>query len=436
MKFIIFLCFIFGYSFAQEAYLTSDFYLTNDVIKAETVKYKYNALTKTFEADNTNILEFKKGRIQSKKHIEHNGFGLLYNTDDSYVYNAQNQLVKIESKNKSNYIFSYNTKGNLIEKRLDVSQNPKVITYAYDNQGRLINCIEKDGVYTSSEKKYYDIQSKKDYKYTHKYYKYNSTNLLFTEDIVVKDGLIVMSTRVSEDKKEQTITNFEYDRYGNLLKTKANNGTDYTYIYGYDAKGNVIKMRYKDGVELYSEFTKITYQDGTTSGSTDFAPYFTEGIQFDSDTYANNVNPKSKYKIKKDANAIFTLTYTNGVELKADEVETTKGANKEDLFLYDYKTGESAIIYGLYKPDFPIDKWVEAKPFNSPTGKYIIVNTDWRFFILEKSKIVESTKNSIHAGIDGKSIIIAEDGKEKYFIPTHSNNLKALTIYPLFLISK
>ena len=52
---------IFAFGLAQEKHLTSDFHLSNDVVKYESVEYKYNAAIKNFEVSETEILEFNNG---------------------------------------------------------------------------------------------------------------------------------------------------------------------------------------------------------------------------------------------------------------------------------------------------------------------------------------------------------------------------------------
>ena len=53
----------------------------------------------------------------------------------------------------------------------------------------------------------------------------------------------------------------------------------------------------------------------------------------------------------------------------------------------------------------------------------------------KKGNVVESSQYKLHKGIDGNTLVIAENGKEKFFVP-HLDQMQALVIYPLELISK
>ena len=64
---------IFALGFAQEKHLTSDFHLSKDVVKYESVEYKYNAVIKNFEVSETEILEFECTCTKTKKSCEHIG---------------------------------------------------------------------------------------------------------------------------------------------------------------------------------------------------------------------------------------------------------------------------------------------------------------------------------------------------------------------------
>ena len=108
---------------------------------------------------------------------------------------------------------------------------------------------------------------------------------------------------------------------------------------------------------------------------------------------------------------------------------------QKDMFFYDAKTNETVVLFGLFTDAYKSNEWHETVTYNSPTGKYIVVNTDWNFFILEKGNALESSQYKLHKGIDGNSLVIAENGKEIYFVP-YLDQMQALVFYPLELISK
>ena len=53
------------------------------------------------------------------------------------------------------------------------------------------------------------------------------------------------------------------------------------------------------------------------------------------------------------------------------------------MFFYDAKTNETLLLFGLFNATNQMNG-MKQLTYNSPTGKYIVVNTDWNFFILEK----------------------------------------------------
>ena len=426
---------IFALGFAQEKHLTSDFHLSKDVVKYESVEYKYNAVIKNFEVSETEILEFKEGKLIQKAYEENSALATIMNRVEKYIYNEKGQLIKIEAEGKFPYQYNYDKSGKLIKIVIDRKSEPASIEdFIYDKKGNLIKWVKKTGNYINEEKLFSDYQSKNNYKYKYNYYKYQKNEILFTEEKVIKNGLEISSQRISLDPKSERFSTFSYDNYGNLVEQKVDDGSNYQYILAYDEKGNVIKERSKDVAELYSKFSKVTFKDGTTSGSTTFAPYFTKGIQKPILLMSMNKNPKDTYKVRKTGPKDFEVQNSKGekVSLKPSEGLILE---EKDFMFYDANTNEVAVLFGLFTDVYKSNEWYDLVTYNSPTGKYIVINTDWQFFILEKGKGVDVSPYKLHKGIDGNTLVIAENGKEKYFVP-HLDQMQALVIYPLELISK
>ena len=258
--------------------------------------------------------------------------------------------------------------------------------------------------------------------------------MLFSEEGEYKSGNKIAYKHISAKDSKETFYNLEYDVYGNLIKSSSNANYLYETVYAYDEKGNVIKERSNDAADLYSKFSKITFKDGTTSGSTTFAPYFTKGIQQPILLMPMNKNPKEKYKVMKTGPTHYEVKNSKGQIVPINPKESLIFEQK-DMFFYDAKTNETVVLFGLFTNAYKSNEWYETVTYNSPTGKYIVVNTDWNFFILEKGNVVESSQYKLHKGIDGNTLVIAENGKEKFFVP-HLDQMQALVIYPLELISK
>lgn len=426
---------IFAFGFSQEKYLTSDFNLSKDVTKYESVEYKYNAAIKNFEVSETEILVFKEGKLIQKTHEENSAFATIMNRVEKYIYNEKGQLIKIEAEGKIPYQYNYDKSGKLTKIVMDRKSEPALIEdFIYDKKGNLIKWVKKTGNYINEEKLFSDYQSKNNYKYKYNYYKYQKNEILFTDEIVVKNGLEISNKHISYEPKSERTSIFSYDNYGNLVEQKVSDDTVFQYVFAYDEKGNVIKERSNDAADLYSKFSKITFKDGTTSGSTTFAPYFTKGIQQPILLMPMNKNPKEKYKVMKTSPTHYEVKNSKGQIVPINPNESLIFEQK-DMFFYDAKTKETVVLFGLFTDAFKSNEWYETVTYNSPTGKYIVVNTDWNFFILEKGNVVESSQYKLHKGIDGNTLVIAENGKEKFFVP-HLDQMQALVIYPIELISK
>lgn len=435
MRVALILSLFFITGFAQEKHSTADFHLSKDVVKYESMEYAYNATAKNFEVSKTQTLEFKDGKLIQKTYKENSAFGAIMNRVEKYIYNEKGQLIKIEAEGKTPYQYNYDKSGKLIKIVMDRKSEPAIEEdFTYDKKGNLIKWVKKTGDLINEEKLFSNYQSKNNYKYKHNYYKYQKNEILFTDEMVIKNGLEISNRHISYEPKSERTSTFSYDNNGNLVAQKVSDGTVYHYVLAYDEKGNVIKERSKDATELYSKFSKVTFKDGTTSGSTAFAPYFTKGIQQPILLLPMNKNPKEKYKVMKTGPTHYQVKNSKGETVPINAKESMIFERK-DLLFYDAKTNETVVLFGLFTDIFKENEWYDAITYNSPTGKHIVVNTDWNFFILEKGNVVESAQYQLHKGIDGNTLIIAQAGKENYFVP-HLDQLQALVIYPLEQISK
>jgi hypothetical protein len=423
---------IFTFGLAQEKHLTSDFNLSKDVVKYETVSYR---LGKTaYEPSETDILEFKDGKLVRKIHKDEDVLDLIYNSEESFVYDSSGKLLKVISEKKSTFFYVYDKKGKLIQIKQDTKFDPIIEDFTYDTKGNLVKWVKKAGNFIDQEKVFYDYKDNFNYKYKHNQYYYKKSELSFSKIVEIKNGVEISSKFTNAKDGKITTSNFTYDSYKNQIKVENSGGFLSQTFYGYDGKGNVIKEKCEEDGKLYSKFSKVTFKDGTTSGSTAFAPYFTKGTQQPILLMEMNKNPKEKYKIKKTGPTQYEVKNSKGEMVLINPKESMIFEQKDMLF-YDAKTNETAVLFGLFTDAYKSNEWYDTVTYNSPTGKYIVVNSDWNFFIIEKGNVVESSQYKLHKGIDGNTLVIAENGKEKYFVP-YLDQMQALVIYPLELISK
>ena len=85
----MFFSLFFAFGFAQEKHLTSDFHLSKEVTKYESVEYKYNAAIKNFEVSETEILEFQEGKLVQRTHQESGIFGGVMNKVEKFTYDQK-----------------------------------------------------------------------------------------------------------------------------------------------------------------------------------------------------------------------------------------------------------------------------------------------------------------------------------------------------------
>jgi len=293
---------------------------------------------------------------------------------------------------------------------------------------------KRNGEFIDEEKTIISYSSPNDYMYESRKFNYKSKELLFIEKGEYKGGLNISYQKIITKDGKITNSRLFYDNYKSLIKQTFEDGHSYETSLGYDQKGNVIKERSQSGQELFVQFSKVTFQNGITSGSTDFAPYFSVGVQLPLLQQPFNKNPKDRYKVRKTGSKTFDVQNRKGeiVSLKPSEGLILE---EKDFMFFDAKTNEVSVLFNLYTNEYAENQWYDLIAYNSPTGKYIVVNSDWQFFVLEKAKSISTGGLTLQKGIDDNTLVVAENGKEKYFVP-YLNQIKPLVIYPLELIAK
>jgi len=200
------------------------------------------------------------------------------------------------------------------------------------------------------------------------------------------------------------------------------------WIEGKDQYGNVIRIRENHsilGKFYYSR--KLTYTKGETTGSTEYNPYFTEGINGDISQLPENKTPKSTYKVRLAEDGKFKME--SQANAPAPDLNNSFiSPNKTDFIYFDPYNGEVAIAENM-KPsaDFSI-----MKPYNTPSKKYIVINTDYQFIIFENGKQIDTSGMKISQ--DMNNLVVSENSIPKYFIPNF-DKLTFLKFYPLYILA-
>ncbi len=384
------------FSFAQLDYVikfsAESWGVTKDVVKIEEAVY--------FAADNpkaysTAVYTFQNGKLQN----------LVYKTTD---------LVDV-------YKFEYNTKGNPIKYTSTVNDNkPRYSSFIYDKKGRLIEIMPEE----SSDFLYkYQYDSSGKLSSIEQY----SNNKLSNKQVITsykdnKNYNFIAEMYSSSDGKKISESNRQFVN-GMEVKSKD------LLVFGTDVFGSILLMRQKDFLHRTYAFysRKITYKDGKVTGSTDYNPYFTEGINADISDLPENKNPKSSYKIRLGEDGKFKM------ENQANQPipDLSKGfisPNKTDFIYFDPNNGEVALVENMK----PSEDFVMMKPYNVPSKKYIVINNDYQFIIFDNGKQIDTSNMKLAQ--DMGNLVIQENDVAKYFIP-NLEKLTFLKFYPLYILA-
>ena len=346
-----------------------------------------------------------------------------------YEYNAQNQIVSIKEGETfdgalSPYQDFFYEKGKPVKfSKVNIGidkASENVSTFIYDKNGKL------------SEIKPSNPRFHWQYKYQYKSDGTPSVIEIFDNGKLSNRNIITSY----QDEKNYTYT---YENYSTSdgekvfeLKESLVNGQrpmrKDAWIEGKDQYGNVIRIRENHAVLgkfYYSR--KLTYTKGETTGSTEYNPYFTEGINGDISQLPENKTPKSTYKVRLAEDGKFKME--SQANAPAPDLNNSFiSPNKTDFIYFDPYNGEVAIAENM-KPsaDFSI-----MKPYNTPSKKYIVINTDYQFIIFENGKQIDTSGMKISQ--DMNNLVVSENSIPKYFIPNF-DKLTFLKFYPLYILA-
>ena len=346
-----------------------------------------------------------------------------------YEYNAQNQIVSIKEGETfdgalSPYQDFFYEKGKPVKfSKVNIGTDKaseNVSTFIYDKNGKL------------SEIKPSNPRFHWQYKYQ---YKSDGTPSVIE---IFDDGKLSNRNIITSYQDEKNYT-YTYENYSTTdgkkvfeLKESLVNGQrpmrKDAWIEGKDQYGNVIRIRENHsilGKFYYSR--KLTYTKGETTGSTEYNPYFTEGINGDISQLPENKTPKSTYKVRLAEDGKFKME--SQANAPAPDLNNSFiSPNKTDFIYFDPYNGEVAIAENM-KPsaDFSI-----MKPYNTPSKKYIVINTDYQFIIFENGKQIDTSGMKISQ--DMNNLVVSENNIPKYFIPNF-DKLTFLKFYPLYILA-
>ena len=278
----------FAIFFAQiDKYKASDYSLPNNVKTYNTFVYKYDVELGKYKVIEKRIRIFEKGLLKYDYVLDN--YLDRFTQIKRYTYNAQNQLISLETADDYEkpqyypYIDFFYENGKL-SKISEVLGNKRIFTdFSYDKKGRILK-----------EKRYQDdklVLSTVDYHYTSDK-NFTTKKVVFINDNSRKlvDAVYQNNLKISEeidDPAAKISYTYQYDKNGNeVMKSDMTTSFDSHYVYG--KTGAILKSKKTEYDDLefdivnYFEFSEITYEDGSTEGSRvfdkDFAKSFNMSV--------------------------------------------------------------------------------------------------------------------------------------------------------------
>ena len=274
----------FAIFFAQiDKYKASDYSLPNNVKTYNTFVYKYDVELGKYKVIEKRIRIFEKGLLKYDYVLDN--YMDRFSQIKRYTYNAQNQLISIETADDYEkpqyypYIDFFYENGKL-SKISEVLGNKRIFTdFSYDKKGRILK-----------EKRYQDdklVLSTVDYHYTSDK-NFTTKKVVFINDNSRKmvDAVYQNNLKISEeidDPAAKISYTFQYDKNGNeVMKSDLTTNFDSHYVYG--KTGAILKSKKTEYDDLefdivnYFEFSEITYEDGSTEGSRVFDKEFAKSF--------------------------------------------------------------------------------------------------------------------------------------------------------------
>ena len=269
--------------FSQEKYKASDYSLPNNVKSYNTFVYKYDVELGKYFVIEKHIRIFEKGLLKYDYVLDN--YLDRFTQIKRYTYNAQNQLISIETADDYEkpqyypYIDFFYENGKL-SKISEVLGNKRIFTdFNYDKKGRILK-----------EKRYQDdklVLSTVDYNYISDK-NYTTKKVVFINDDSKKivDEVFENNLKISEeidDPAAKISYTYQYDKNGNeVMKSDMATSFDSHYVYG--KTGAILKSKKTEYDDLefdivnYFEFSEITYEDGSTEGSRVFDKEFAKSF--------------------------------------------------------------------------------------------------------------------------------------------------------------
>ena len=427
------------FCFAQQQFRTSDFGYSDDIIKVEECLYKFNTIQNAFIRENIYTTEIKNTFFQ--KQILENFYpdGKVVG-EYSFTYNPDFTLKEINYKpiegnfgHPIKFQFQYE-KGKL---KKGIVEHMSSTIYEYDKKGNLIKEIERNADDEPSETIFYqDYKNKKSYTKIKK--NNDGSESDYTKEIY-EDAMLIQSEFVSDNFK--STTKYSYDNYKNVLSQVYNDSSRIDYGYEFDANKNRIKIaKLSQALPEDNSFTfvKITYADGTTSGSTELDLEFIkkhDKLFREKDSLMQQYQ-KVAYSRKdylsvlkgEDDRIEIQDSYDNNFEKVVQLIDTPEHSS---LIIFNEVDQSVHFVKGFYLDDFAKHEWQDAVKLESPTRIYWVKNNKFKISFYQDGKYLQSSNFSIENDENPNHLVVKSVEGSIYQIQNVDTS-EAGRLYPLF----
>jgi len=220
-----------------------------------------------------------------------------------------------------------------------------------------------------------------------------------------------------------------------------NDSSRIDYNYELDAKNNRIKIaKLSQALPEDNSFTfiKITYVDGTTSGSTNFDLDFVkkyDEVFREKDSllqhYQKVAHSRKDYLsvLKGDEDKIeIQDSYDNNFEKVVQLVDTPEHSS---LVIFNEVDQSVHFVKGFYLDDFAKHEWQDAVKLESPTGIYWVKNNKFKISFYQGGKYLQSSNFSIENDENPNHLVVKSVDGTTYQIQNVDTS-EAGRLYPLF----
>lgn len=439
MKYIVlFFCFSFKI-FSQQQFRTSDFGYSNDVVKVEEALYKFDSNEKQFLLTTSYITEIENTYFQKQILVSTYGekkavgqYNYKYNSDFT-LKEINYQPTEGQFGYPEKFLFNYKN-GKLIQ---TLVEGMSTSFYTYDIDGNLNQEIQKDSRDEVVKTIFYQ-----EYKDKNTYQKLikngNGTSADFTKELY-ENGLIKRKYFSSDTFKSEII--YKYDTFQNVVSQVYDDGSRIDFGYEFDTKNNRIKIAKLSEVmpdDNSFTFVKITYKDGSTSGSTSLDLNFVkkhDKLFREKDSlmqqYQKVVYSKKEYlSVLKGEDNIIEIqdSYDNNFEKVVQLVDTPEHTS---LVIFNEVDQSVHFVKGFYLDNFSKHEWHDAIKLESPTRIFWMKDNKFKISFYQDGKYLQSTNFSIHDDENPNHLLVKFADGTAYQI----QNIDASEVgrlYPLF----